>query len=713
MKVLSSLIPPILAATCCAIATDAAKVSAFHPLQLSLGQLVNQQEFDLIREDFLNALSQDGLFTIRDIPDLHKQSVLEAMQPCINKAKATQEHTLRDGTRRRTLATHTSPGGRTAEGIRKPSVPSDDQVHCQGFVDASERFRAAAGVATNAFASRLASVLRTVEDGRPADAEAGDRRRRRPLLATRDGHAFEDFLDVVKNGDHLEHFHSYHTPVSPSSSSNFGKTTDDTIEWHVDQGLFIVFTPGTLVREDPSSAAGSTIQGLTDGFYVRLSDGSTVEVEFSNEDDLVILLGDGFNQYINPHYQDTDAPLLRAAPHALSMIPHQADESRVWYGRMVLPPVMAIHPVHDETFGRLRDMVVDKDTPEDEVIAVACSSSAQARELQTTTCEAGTLLCWHDCMSLEEHGVSEDICTQQGLDLWCINPRGQLWDNTHGDFFPGCIDASKAENATEFPRLPNYPRDNVTACTAETFQRFLQDNQESAYDHSVDLDGVAVFEWTVLENNVIRGRLAYDGLFGYLALGIPSVGGGKNGMHGAEIIMAIPGGNYDAAVGFDLTIPPSINEYVIDPEKSSFRFWDTPVSIGTNVSESSARNTMGDGYAIAYDDCFTAITFESTGFHGKPFNVSGSDHFIWAANDEDYFAAYHTQRGHIYVNWLSGEASDHHDHDHADDGGHEEEEPTTVEPPVSAPVASSSFVATTTGANAFAFGLILLLLIHL
>jgi hypothetical protein len=709
MKVLSSLIPKILAATYCAIATDAAKVSAYHPLQLSLGQLVNQQEFDLIREDFLLALTQDGMFTIRDIPNLHKQDVLEAMQPCINKATATQEHTLRDGTRRRTLATHTSPGGRSAEGIRKPSVPLEDQVHCQGFVDASESFRAAAGVATNAFASRLASVLREGADGRPAGAKAGDR----PLLATRDGHTFHDFLDVVKNGDHLEHFHSYHTPHSPSSSSNSERSTDETIEWHVDQGLFIVFTPGTLVREDPSSALGSTIQGLTDGFYVRLNDGSTAQVEFSNEDDLVILLGDGFNQYINPHYQDTNAPFLRAAPHALSMIAHQSDESRVWYGRMVLPPVMAVHPVHDETFGRLRDMVVDKDTPEDEVVAIACSSSAKARELQTTTCEAGTLLCWHDCMSLEEHGVSADICAQQGLDLWCINPRGQLWDNTHGDFFPGCIDAANAENATEFPRLPNYPRDNETACTAETFQRFLQNNQESAYDHSVDLDGVAVFEWTVLENNVIRGRLAYDGLFGYLALGYPSVGGGKNGMHGAEIIMAIPGGNYDAAIGFDLTIAPTINEYVIDPEQSSFRFWDTPVSTAdTNVSTSARNgNTLDDAYGIDYDDCFTAITFESTGFHGKPFNVSGTDHFIWAANDEDYFAGYHTQRGHIYVNWLAGEATDHHDHDHADDGGHDEEEPATAEPPASSPVASSTSFATTVGANAFASGVMLLLLI--
>ncbi|GAX10473.1 hypothetical protein FisN_21Lh172 [Fistulifera solaris] len=692
------MILSVLLAVFSAIAADASKV--FHPLHVSLRQLVNQHEFELIRKDFLQALTQDGMLTIRGIPDLYKQDVLQAMEPCINKAKATQEATLRDGTRRRTLATHTSPDDSIAEGFRKASVLPEDEVHCQDFVDASERFRAAAGVATNAFASRLASVLREGQD------EAGDR----PLLVTRNGYAFHDFLDVVANGDHLEHFHSYHTPVSPSSPSNFGKTTDETIEWHVDQGLFIVFTPGTLVREDPS-AAGSAIEGLTGGFYVRLSDGSTAEAKFCEEDDLVILLGDGFNQYINPHYQDNNVPLLRAVPHALSMIPHQANESRVWYGRMVLPPANAVHPVHDETFGRLRDMVVGENTPKDKAIALACSSSAQARELQTTTCEEGTLLCWHECMSLEEHEVSEDICAQQGLDLWCINPRGQLWDHRHGDFFPGCIDAAKAENATEFPRLPNYPRDNVTACTAETFQSFLLDNQEAAFENSVDLDGVAVFEWTVLNNNIIRGRLAYNGLFGYLALGYPSAGGDKNGMHGAEIIMAIPGGNYDAAIGFDLTMQPSINEYVIDPEKSAFRFWDTPVSMtDTNVSTSSSSarngNDMGDGYSIAYDDCFTAITFESMGFHGKPFNVSGSDHFIWAANGEDYFAAYHTNRGHLHVNWLAGEASDH---DHANDGGHDDE-PTPAIPPASTPVASSASIAILAKATSLVTAAMVLLL---
>jgi hypothetical protein len=41
---------------------------------------------------------------------------------------------------------------------------------------------------------------------------------------------------------------------------------------------------------------------------------------------------------------------------------------------------------------------------------------------------------WHRCMSLEEHGVSDEICAEQNLDLMCINPRNQLWDNTHGDW---------------------------------------------------------------------------------------------------------------------------------------------------------------------------------------------------------------------------------------------------------------------------------------
>jgi hypothetical protein len=41
---------------------------------------------------------------------------------------------------------------------------------------------------------------------------------------------------------------------------------------------------------------------------------------------------------------------------------------------------------------------------------------------------------WHRCMSLEEQGVSTDICAEKNLDLKCINPRNQVWDNTHGDW---------------------------------------------------------------------------------------------------------------------------------------------------------------------------------------------------------------------------------------------------------------------------------------
>lgn len=635
MKVVASWIRTTIAVASCAVATNATlqRSSVFHPYHVSLEQLVNPQEFETIRQDFLRALTEVGMLTIRGIPGLHKQDMFESLQPCIQTSMATQEKILRDGTRRQTLATH------SAEGIQKAILLDEDQ--CQDFAQVSDGFRTAAGVATKAFAARLASVLR--EDSHDDTTDSG-----KPLLVTRDGDAFHTLLDVVQNGEHLEHFHSYQAPTSTSSI----RKNDETIEWHLDQGLFIIFTPATLVRT--SSSQRSSIQGLTDGFYIQLGDGSKAEVEFSSEDDLVILLGDGFNQYINPHYSET----LRAVPHALSMTSHQTNEARVWYGRMVLPNTQAVHPLHNQTFGHLRELVVDKATPEDEVITMACSSRAKSRSLETTICEEGTLLCWHECMSLEEHGVSEEICAEQGLDLWCINPRRQLWDFAHGDFFPGCIDAANAENATELPRLPNYPRDEETACTVESFQRFLQ--EEATYEHSLNLNDVSVLEWTVLESNVIRGRLAYNGLFGYLALGYPSVGGSKNGMHGAEIIMAVPGGNYDAAVGFDLTIEPSIREYMIHPEKSAFRFW-AETSASTLSSASSRNTSMDELYGLDYNDCFTAITFETTGFHGKPFNVSGMDHFIWAANGEDYFAGYHTHRGHIYVNWLDGTGSDQYD----------------------------------------------------
>jgi hypothetical protein len=601
----------------------------FQPHKVSLEALVDDDAFENARDSLWDALTQVGMVSITGIKGLNKKEVLSSLNPCALKSDATKEQELLDGTRRRTFATHTVPG---PGGMQTISHSSPD---CEEFSKASDAFRQSVASVTEAFANRLASLLSSQED---------QANQKKPLLSTPEGYPFNTFADVVENGQHLEHFHSY----QGSSSSSSPKKTDETIEWHTDQGLFIVFTPALLV-----SQSSSVTKGPTEGFYVQLQDGTKTMVDFTDEDDLVIMLGDGVNQYINPSFPKTSSRALRATPHALTMPSHSQDETRVWYGRMVLPPSTAVHPQHQETFGRLRELIVDQQTQDADALSIGCSSSSNARQLQTTECEDGTLLCWHRCMSLEEFGVSEESCAEQGIDLWCINPRSQLWDFTHGDWFPACIDSSTAENGTAYPTLPNFPR-NDEVCTDAEFEAFVSKGAED-YEHTMDLGSGAMFMWSVKDDH-IAGRLAYNGIFGYLSMGFSGVL--ENAMQGAKVIMALPGGNYSAITGLDLAMDHNVHEYEIDhsSEKKSFRHWMTPVS-DVEAATSRAANTE-NLYAVEATDCFTELTFDTSTIYDQKFNLSGTDHLIWAANSQDYFAGYHAARGKFEVNWSAGPMDD-------------------------------------------------------
>jgi len=431
--------------------------------------------------------------------------------------------------------------------------------------------------------------------------------------------AFPSVAEVVEFGEHLEHFHAYE--ANPEASSTTGLRSGETIEWHTDQGLFLVFTPGLLVPTTGDEAASST---LTNGFFIQQEDGSTVEVQFDETDDLIIMLGDGVNQYINPKI--ANGVSLRATPHSLSMMPHdETTSARAWYGRMVLPPAQAIHPEHPEyTFGEIRQKMIDSSSDDDVKMTnldLGCSNSLVARQLEETTCEADTIMCWHRCMNTTEFGVSPEICAEQGLEMLCMNPRGQLWDETHGDFYPGCI-SPDAEINTPYPTLPDYPREEE-ACT--DFTDFAA--TVGTYEHSIDL-GNATFMWNV-DGNQVDGALVFDGIFGWIAFGFANVGGEKNGMHGANIILAKPGDNYSAATGLDLTMEPNVGQYMVDPKESSFRYWQDP------VVSMSMRNDM-DAYNVTFNDCYTALTFKTATINDKAFNLTGTDEVIWAANAVDY-----------------------------------------------------------------------------
>ena len=390
--------------------------AVFRPQKFAVEDILNGKAQE--NESLLRALQEVGMISVTKMPEsfrASKKEVLAWTHPCAVESTTTKEHKFPDGTHRRTMATHTVPG---PGGIQKIDHGEDASDPCKAFNEASLPFRQGVDDLTKAFASRVGDLL-------------GDEMESSPLLKTEDGFDFQTVADVVTNGEHLEHFHSYQGTTSKAAL----RKTDSTIEWHTDQGMFLIFTPGVMV-EEANDQPTTHVLDETEGFYIELADGTRTLVKFDVEDDLVIMLGDGVNQYLNTNLKSGGAGRkLRAVPHAVAIPAHEESEARVWYGRMVLPPSSAIHPEHRVSFGKLRKLLIEAGDDSEEIMALGCSSpSMHARQLETSACEEGTLLCWHRCMSHEEFGVSPDICADQGLDLWCINPRNQLWDNTHGDW---------------------------------------------------------------------------------------------------------------------------------------------------------------------------------------------------------------------------------------------------------------------------------------
>lgn len=193
-----------------------------------------------------------------------------------------------DGTIRRSFATSTLPdkdGGpqpiKTLEEYEAllSSGQQPKSKSCQRFRDHLSAFRSAVDLATMRFAERLSAEMGASLS--------------KPILMTHSSNNnnnsadYESIKGVVAAGKHLEHFHSYQKRGVGSSSSE-----EATIDLHTDQGFFIAFTPGLVVSQ----------QGfieLSNGFYVQDSNGEKRLMEFTEDDDLVFMLGDGVNQFIN------------------------------------------------------------------------------------------------------------------------------------------------------------------------------------------------------------------------------------------------------------------------------------------------------------------------------------------------------------------------------------------------------------------------------
>lgn len=373
--------------------------AVFSPSRIAFDSLLSGKA----NGQLLDAMQGVGMVSITNVPNFDsKMKALNELPGCMDESSVlSMQLNLPDGTRRRTLATHS----KGCKGDSNLKVADHDA--CSGFQEASHIFRQTFAQVVETFGDVLATAL-NMDQLKPVLVDGAN-----------NGYSFNE---IFAQGDQLEHFHVYDKKESKN-------TNEDSIEWHIDQGLALAFTPGMVDGK------------ASDGFYISLSDGATVMVEFEDKDDVVVLLGDGVNQYIN-RALDPEQPPLRAVPHAFRMPATSAP--RVWYGRMVLPPADALHPLHSLTFGEIREGMLAEDVISSEF---GCSNDMVARELQDTTCDEESFYCWHRCMNFTDYNVSTAICEEQGLDLSCVNEEGLLWptDTHNPSVFLGCVDLATAE----------------------------------------------------------------------------------------------------------------------------------------------------------------------------------------------------------------------------------------------------------------------------
>jgi len=652
--------------------------SAFSPIRIHYDDLVNE------RVSLLEALEDSsGIISLTNLPEDFssiKKEVLSNVHPCMVHQQQNPgeydvaEESFPDGTIRRTFATATTKMEGPLDLKRSKTAPSS--IACRNFENQLERFRTIANEATNSFAKVLSLEM--------------EPHLTKPLLIKKgsENDTYDTIEQLVVNGEQLEHFHSYKKIERIGEEYEDDDMSMRTIDIHSDQGFFIAFTPGMMTSSN--SKDNSLVNA--EGFYIVEDDSKDVpiHVDFNiDTDDLVFMLGDGVNQYINNRFVDVGNSghrLLRATPHAVSLKVHDDSQARVWYGRMVLPPKDALVAAESTqttlTYGDIRRRLVEN--PDVHIPAGLGCSSPTMRALQhsgnhdePSACEKGSLFCWARCMELADYDISEEICQEQNLELKCINPRGQFQTGErHGDFWPAC--SNTTVELTPYPEIPQTPEG---LDTSEAWNAFLAASDGMMYEHSFDLTteknkGV-VLQWSVVdeEQGIVKARLAFNDVFGWLAMGFADPEGRHNGMNGADILLALPGGNYTPTFGLEVpgkTLPgtdeisvelskkksatvateinpegSTVDGYKIDSIGSAFRHWSEPTGM-TNAQDS--MNVVVTEYA-------TSMTWETDNINGKKFNMTGFDDLIWAGNSKDYHVGYHGRgnRARFYINWVTGE----------------------------------------------------------
>ena len=158
------------------------------------------------------------------------------------------------------------------------------------------------------------------------------------------------------------------------------------------------------------------------------------------------------------------------------------------------------------------------------------------------------------------------------MELKCVSQRDQIADpSKHGDYNPICTNSTEA--VVSDSEVAPTPQRNEAACT--DYASYVASVENGYIKEALTDKTTLLYRYTEDELDV---KLIYDGIVGWLSLGIENPGGGHNGMNGASIVMGIydPDPNvYDPNWDLQTFKGTGVGEYIIDPSNSAFRHWKT------------------------------------------------------------------------------------------------------------------------------------------
>jgi hypothetical protein len=262
-----------------------------------------------VADDLLQALRKEGIVALKNIPDypaLREEYLREAAKCALiagqTKADFLFHKTLIDGTQRFTISTNSGSELATAAQETADLCP-----------DYQQKYRRFSEVVENAIQTLGAALDTTAFTISGDDASTA--------------------FDLIKSSVHLDHFHAYQASEELSSAFNGKEDHRLSLEMHIDNGMMIAMTaPKYFDVVSASEVQEKHTKSEETGLLIETSDGSIVRPLLQDEE-LVIMIGHGFDQWINT------SPRLRAVPHGMKYpkISFVGERLlRTWFGKMVL-----------------------------------------------------------------------------------------------------------------------------------------------------------------------------------------------------------------------------------------------------------------------------------------------------------------------------------------------------------------------------------------